>query len=804
MHQVSRVVEAVNAHSPDGETLIDAGLEKFLRLTALCHDIGHGAMSHVSENAMRNFESVETLRLQFSRQLQIEKPGLSEIAAYFIIGSTGFAELVATAESIVRDTDMPRETVALMQRAIVGKPVDEKLPLLHELISGPFDADKLDYMTRDARMSGVPVVTDVPRLVQKIRAMELPLTELPEKVQTLVKDKESSYWLTGIDLSGGRTLDELLIGRTFLFDKLYRHHKVRATEAMVAALFRELGELRGTEPAMLPYLLDDNELVDLTPERIAAVTGKPVEEAASTAAALIAEDLAHRLRNRRLFVRAYAFAQTMPLDPYRDERSHANGLRRLLRDAVDPAARGALVERIADEVGRVATAVGEGARVEELPGGNVKAYLWLDPPQPPSGASVVASAYLLGDERRWLRFAEETAEAPSWTNAYLLTRDVGYLFTIAELAPFSFIAAERVLREEYGIRTPRMMIGYAKQSDAKLGELKSRLSEAGYYDGAPHDLRPQPERLQAGDVKAKLLTVEKNLAGYQGPVREADLRDERKLRLANPQRMQDWLRQFQDDDLIDAGLRVLERVEVLGRQDLVRGLDNFLRDHQDFHNGALCPLGEPKDSSSILTYESLDAGATYGMTISTVGAALAESKPVVFVDDFVGRGSQTISVIEAWLDVEPRTVKLGEERHPLDPAVRELLRSANVGFVYSAGTEEGRQAVQDRASELGINATVWVARTDLPTAHEPSIYASEEQRETFLERCRLVGQALLVNAEQNHDEEWAAERALGYGNKALLFVFPYNTPTATLTALWATGVYEEIEWQPLFPRRKKL
>lgn len=46
--------------------------------------------------------------------------------------------------------------VEKVSSAIIGKQISDAMPLLHELISGPYDADKLDYFVRDAKLAGTP------------------------------------------------------------------------------------------------------------------------------------------------------------------------------------------------------------------------------------------------------------------------------------------------------------------------------------------------------------------------------------------------------------------------------------------------------------------------------------------------------------------------------------------------------------------------------------------------------------------------------------------------------------------------
>lgn len=206
VHQVSRLIASVNSIRPSHD-FIDPMMARLLRITGLCHDIGHGMLSHVSEKALENHPGTESLKLAFADEIGKEKAPLSEIAAYYIIGTPAFSELLHEAERVTDDRVLPRDSHLLMKNVIIGKPIADNMPLLHELISGPFDADKLDYMARDAFMAGVPGVTDVSRLVQKIRAVDVPQANLPREIAETVEQGHANYTVIGIDRSGGRTLD---------------------------------------------------------------------------------------------------------------------------------------------------------------------------------------------------------------------------------------------------------------------------------------------------------------------------------------------------------------------------------------------------------------------------------------------------------------------------------------------------------------------------------------------------------------------------------------------------------------------
>lgn len=528
VHQISRLVVSINEHYMGSGQAVGDLERNLLRLTALCHDVGHGALSHVSENALETFEQVEDVVLEFDL-VDIEKAPLAEIASYYIIGSPAFRKLLAKVQLMIPGHGLPScdEAVKLMQFAVIGKPISDQVPLLHELVSGPFDADKLDYMTRDAQMTGVPVVTDIPRLVQKVRAVEVAPQELRSEIAQNVTGNKPYYVVTGIAFSGGRTVDELILGRTLQQDKLYRHHKVRAIEAMVASLYRQLADVEPSAVPMLPYELRDGDFTWLNEQRIEEVIGRKLGEH-DRDSARVAIDLASRLRRRDLFVRAYAFSLGMPLDPYRADAEHYAGLERLARESGnDFEQRGLLVDEIVKEM-KTALEIDAPEVLQRYP--DLKPYIWLDPLYAAPESNDSARAYLISDHsgtNKVIRFQDDYAETVRWATAYMLTRDAGYVFAPNDLAQFAYVAAEKVLRRDYGIRTPKSMQVYAKRPELLLAELKRRLDAKDFYAGIAYDIRPMPDRLTRADVQTRIEDVCARLVGYEGPVRGGGRQEEK-------------------------------------------------------------------------------------------------------------------------------------------------------------------------------------------------------------------------------------------------------------------------------------
>ena len=183
----------------------------------------------------------------------------------------------------------------------------------------------------------------------------------------------------------------------------------------------------------------------------------------------------------------------------------------------------------------------------------------------------------------------------------------------------------------------------------------------------------------------------------------------------------------------------------------------------------------------------------------TVGEALArQDVPLMFVEDFIGSGQQSVSILEAWLGEAP-TTRLREDRESLSEAAANQFRQAAT-HPYS---QRGLPTVSDcstRCSELGLSAEVFVASENAPRA-----FAGErgDRRERLRELCAEIGHALLLDADAGHDDEWVKDKALGYGDNGFLVLFGYNTPTQTLTCIWKDGEFRELPWMPLFPRRPK-
>jgi uncharacterized protein len=173
-----------------------------IHLAALLHDVGHYPFSHALEEA--------------------GLPRHEALAARHL-------ESGVLAATLDRIGIAPDRLLALIQGT-------SRSPLAG-LISGSLDVDKLDYLTRDARMCGVPYgVVDVDRL----------LTSLSETDGALA-----------LHPKGLAALESLLFAKYQMYRNVYWHHAVRSATAMFKRLVRRAIAAGRLSPDEIAVATDD-------------------------------------------------------------------------------------------------------------------------------------------------------------------------------------------------------------------------------------------------------------------------------------------------------------------------------------------------------------------------------------------------------------------------------------------------------------------------------------------------------------------------------------------------------------------
>jgi HD superfamily phosphohydrolase len=190
----TRALESLRVHSPDAfASAADfAGQRRLLRASLLLHDLGHGPFSHACESVLGVRHEARTERI-LARD-EIARP----LAAIGVDANDVLALIDGTST---------------------------RYPVLRELVSGPnLDADRMDYLLRDAYFTGVVNGRyDVEQLIASLRAFPI-----------------DGHWELGVEGRGVVALESFVLARYWMFATIYFHHTTRAFERVLREGLREV------------------------------------------------------------------------------------------------------------------------------------------------------------------------------------------------------------------------------------------------------------------------------------------------------------------------------------------------------------------------------------------------------------------------------------------------------------------------------------------------------------------------------------------------------------------------------------
>jgi HD superfamily phosphohydrolase len=190
----TRAFDALRDHSPEAFDSEREFLEKrrLLRAALLLHDLGHGPFSHACETVLE-------VRHEQRTEAILALPELRDVLGSIDVDPDAVLGLITGAH----DAD----------------------PVLRELVSGPnLDADRMDYLLRDAYFTGVAGGTyDSAQLIASLRILEV------DGRQQL-----------GVDGRGVVALESFVLARYMMFATVYFHHTTRAFERVLRDVLRVL------------------------------------------------------------------------------------------------------------------------------------------------------------------------------------------------------------------------------------------------------------------------------------------------------------------------------------------------------------------------------------------------------------------------------------------------------------------------------------------------------------------------------------------------------------------------------------
>jgi len=220
-------------HDPRFVAVVDEADAAAFVVAALVHDIGHWPFCHPIEDAgLPGFPRHESLVRDI---LAHGEP------AAVLAGSWG--------------VDPDRVAALITGSGAAGDPAGR---ILHSLLSGPIDVDKMDYLGRDSLHAGVPYGRhfDEERLLSSLCLDEA-------GTALAITDK-------------GRTAAEMLVfARYVMFSEVYWHHAVRSATAM---LQRAVWILRDAIDPVRVVRLDDRGFIDALGVLSAGTPAAPLVE----------------------------------------------------------------------------------------------------------------------------------------------------------------------------------------------------------------------------------------------------------------------------------------------------------------------------------------------------------------------------------------------------------------------------------------------------------------------------------------------------------------------------------------------
>jgi HD superfamily phosphohydrolase len=840
---VSRMLDSIakradeNRDEHEGNDYV--GLEPLKPLTredivhsAILHDVGHMPFSHATETVLAgreddflcgnmtvaNFTGLVERRLSKSLKL-------AEALSLLVILSKRFSQFY---DRYVRYGSEDRDSLLRIACLIAGLPPEPRLSGVAELISASVvDADKIDYVNRDAYSCGIPVSVDVSRIFLRSGFLKVGREQLLRS--NLKDDPAAEEILFVVNASGLDTIDEITQARAALYQRVYLHAVTRTAESVYAGALEANALSANRHPTFADALglwsVSDYALLP------ALVHSQDPDVALRS----------RKLRNRDLPKKACVFSSSianmhMPLQSLlpRLPSSEAAAIR---KQVVNTPLESLTAKKISSGVGRLLTAEIREELTRLVAIISEEKRFDLIPQAPLDLLELIGSAYMDRVQVDCIVLQNgELLRTSQFTNireqqdAFDIFKAVGFVMCDPAWRPLVLVAARTVLCNRtsklqmtalFETRSTsdtgpdqsdppeavyfitRMILdlqGVIRRSGINRGKVMAIVeaaTEAGYFDDKP--LLAQPIDPESAEVRQ----VSDKLHKFDGQ-RSWQVRNESAAAFLNqfPPRLRSSMFKMLSEKLVyfdrtEIGSSLISTVRGLGPIDVV-------------------PLSPNSGNFSRMIFEDAARGKEAFATIrfrSAITNALSENteQALVLVDDNISSATQARAQFLQWAGV-PRAnwpPECQEEdgifETVLPGDMLERMRSRPIYVGVCAGRDAANENLKQTARELGF------AKFEAVRFNHP-IEQLSGWPEDLREFLKDVGFSIMAWARYRktpdqltlEESQYCEARAFGYGNVGGLVATGLNVPTATVTALWCPGIYKRSPWMPLMIRRNKL
>ena len=625
------------------------------------------------------------------------------------------------------------------------------------------------------------------------------------------EEDATSIYKLGIAPAAINTIDQLIISRYMMFENIYFHQKVLTAEEMLRYALRKLdNSTSGLFDSFLTIMQFNDAMV------INSNFEKAVYEIETSTFSIIDCDIykeacaiLSNLRKRNLFKRCVSFTSENLTDVGQLGSSFYSKV--FIDRSVEY--QNIFLQQVLQEVQYVKDIL-----VDEVSFCPSTDILLIIAPDISSVSlnSNIAIADKINRDRNMV------FEADNWLKSRTTRKPQNYLVSYEEDRYIIFIATEKVLFKKHGLLINDSII-YDENDEKEISKLKSKLVDKGYYNDA-FALIPED------DIKRHSSRVERLIASWKAYERfDIDRGGRRPIDVTF---LSSYIKQFYrfhdeigDFDVFVRGcIELLENVRIITRNDILKSLKKNL-DYVIENSGygpseiQICSLGTLQDGGSQISYQVNEINQIYLDLYEKEHLSVCkleeltpqEVKPViVFIEDAFSSARQITSMFETYMGVpieQRQTVEVHVKE--LSPEMKEKLSQSRIYFSFIFYNKDNEEKFLQRMHELGIDNVQLIAYDEFPDGYFKrtdirDLEAQEVAKKYFEAAGRLlINEKAFIDGVQktNWDNDRIETSALGYNDDQQLIVFPWNTPTYTMTALWLSSKKES--WYPLFQRIDK-